>query len=210
MKADKLNESLNQLHSLMEESKNFKILLDKFISNNTHSAGLELYIFCSSILKRSNAIVLAIKNLTEKKNYIAASVLPRVLADNAMRAYGLCLVGVSTPYFEAIKNDSVRKLKSVDGNKLTDKFLHKSISKSELCKDFSDKYKESSSYVHFSHPHARQAITKLDLENSIANFNIAPTNYDTDWNDYLPITENAIYFVRATYAIINKVLNGFH
>lgn len=113
------------------------------------------YVFAA--IKKTRSLSHAFCLLIREKNSLAATALIRLQLDTALRIFGLSLVDDLNDAGAKLMNDeSFRKLKSRDGQWLTDALLHENLDKHYP--GLSDAYKATSSYVHLSASHIKPGL----------------------------------------------------
>lgn len=128
--------------------------------------------------------------MLNERNLTCAGVLLRIQMDNCMRTYAAF---ISEDYerfvFDVIKGEKIKNMYDKNGNKMTDHFLKKELTKIDA--DFEKVYTETSGYVHFSNKAIFHTISPED-EGKLS-FNIA----------YPPSEKVNIYLKECSSAFIN-------
>lgn len=113
------------------------------------------YVFAA--IKKTRSLSHAFCLLIREKNTLAAMALIRLQLDTALRISGLSLVDDLEDAGARLMNDeSFRKLKSRDGQWLTDALLHENLDKHYPGLSYA--YKATSSYVHLSASHIKPGL----------------------------------------------------
>jgi len=104
-----------------------------------------------------NGFVLMVKN----RNFMCALPLLRLQVDSLIRLYSLTLVDDTNPVVSALfKGTPLRKVKSRNGERMTDAYLHQQASK--LWPWVSKVYQWASQFVHFSAPIVTAPVERID------------------------------------------------
>lgn len=113
--------------------------------------------FALAAIKKTISLSHAFCTLIRVKNTLSAAALVRLQLDTAMRVFGLTLVDdVEAAGIQLMNDESYRKLKSRDGQPLTDAFLHRKLN--EKYPGFSEAYTDGSAYVHLSGMHIKTGL----------------------------------------------------
>jgi hypothetical protein len=108
-------------------------------------------------LKRTLSQAAGICEMVRSRNTVCAMGLLRMQLDTVLRLHAMGLHGDMDVFADAVHNGvKVSNLKSADGIKLTDAYLHQSLS--ERFPWVSRVYSATSGYVHLSRSHFYQAI----------------------------------------------------
>lgn len=135
-----LNKNLNGLATEI-----FKIETDKKLISKPS-------IFIFSAINRAIALNNGYLDLCKTENYITATNLLRLQADNCMRVYAISLVEDRAKFFEdVLEGKHIRNIKDAKGNKMTDDFLSSELDK--LFVGFKSLYRNTSGFIHFSNEH---------------------------------------------------------
>ncbi len=114
--------------------------------------------FVLAAINKTASLTHAFCALTRAKNTMVAASLIRLQLDTAMRMFGLSLVTDVECAGTLLMNDgSYRKLRSRDGEWLTDALLHRKLN--EHYPGLSDAYEATSAYVHLSAMHIKTGLT---------------------------------------------------
>ncbi|EMN02952.1 hypothetical protein LEP1GSC021_4714 [Leptospira noguchii str. 1993005606] len=106
-------------------------------------------LFIIGMINRNLSLIEAVSYLHSQKNLIAVIPLLRIVLDSNLRLIGVFHCSDPFVYIEYFtKGESIRKLKSKDGQRLTDSYLVKKFS--EMYPDSEDLYKKASGFVHYS------------------------------------------------------------
>ena len=108
----------------------------------------DLYIL--SIIDKCLRLIDGFANMLENRNLTCAGILLRVQIDNCLRTYALYVAADKNEVLNSILDDKVQlnKLRSKDGNRLTDQYLKQQLERFD--KRFGSVYKETSGYIHHS------------------------------------------------------------
>jgi len=131
------------------------------------------------VLNRSLALLSGFCDLIEKKNFLSAAPLIRLQLDNLLRFQAGWLV--DNPHDFAIKvlaGEQIRNLKDREGNKMTDTYLVKKISKDHP--SFKNVYNETSGFIHLSNKHM---FSNLSLSKNDTSFTMTISAIDTSVSD---------------------------
>lgn len=135
-----LNKDLNGLATEI-----FKIETDKKLISKSS-------VFIFSAINRAIALNNGYIDLCKNENYITATNLLRLQADNCMRVYAISLVEDRAKFFEdVLAGKHIRNIKDAEGNKMTDEFLSSQLDK--LFVGFKSLYRNTSGFIHFSNEH---------------------------------------------------------
>ena len=107
-------------------------------------------------------------DLIERKNFICAAPLVRLMLDNLLRFYAVWLVDKPHDFATEIliEGKEIRKIKDRNGKKMTDKYLADQLSKEY--KWISNTYRETSGYIHLSSKHYFNTVHEVhDKERSV-------------------------------------------
>lgn len=180
----KLNKDLNILATEI-----FKFETDKKLLSKPS-------VFIFSAINRAIALNNGYINLCKSENYITATNLLRLQADNCMRVYAISLVKNRAKFFEDVLNGKhIRNMKDEKGNKMTDDFLSTELDK--LFVGFKSLYRTTSGFIHFSNKHLElnrktsvkdEEITNELLINGDHHYKIEH-KVDFSYNMYLVGTE---------------------
>jgi hypothetical protein len=142
----KLEAALTDLEALIEES----IQIGKLMIE-THA--LYSYdLFCSAILNRTVNIIRGYITLIRDKNFIAAAPLVRVHLDSLLRLYASTIIDYNVDDFsqKILSGESIRKMNDSQGNKMTDYYLSKELSRFKGFEWVRKLYEVGSGHIHFS------------------------------------------------------------
>jgi hypothetical protein len=127
-------------------------------------AGVDIYIadfILIASLKRTLALSAGFRSLIEVRNFTSAAALLRLQLDTALRLHAATLYSHPEEYAKAVFDGKpVDKLKSRDGNRLTDSYLAKTLSEKHPWVE--QVYKDLCDFVHFSNRHFFTSIGKVD------------------------------------------------
>jgi len=121
----------------------------------------------TAVTHRAMCLVSGFCDLIERKNFICAAALVRLMLDNLLRFYAVWLVDNPHDFAtEFLKGKEIRKIKDRNGNKMTDKYLVDQLSKEYPW--LSNTYRETSGYIHLSSKHYFNTVREVhDKERSI-------------------------------------------
>jgi hypothetical protein len=137
--------------------------LDELNKSIIHSATLmlETYgmfpfdLYCLSALNRSVNLIRGYNLMVRDNNFIAAGPLIRLHLDSLLRLYAPSITNLNIDDFaiKIMKGTSLRSLKDVNNQKLTDKHLVEEISKISEFNWVSGLYEDGNRYIHLSEKH---------------------------------------------------------
>ena len=125
-----------------------------------------------AVIHRAMCLISGFCELIEKENFICAAPLVRLMLDNLLRFYAAWLV--DKPHEFALKildGKEVRQIKGRNGNKLTDNYLAKQLSKEY--KWILDTYRGTSGYIHLSSKHYFNTIKNFNANDGTLTFTIS-------------------------------------
>lgn len=121
---------------------------------------LEDLFFCASTDRCLNLIDGFVSMLKER-NLTCAGALLRLQMDNCMRSYAAFIADERDAVIDCIiSGEQINKYKSKNGQRLTDGYLKKELSKRD--KRFSDVYKQASGFIHLSDKAFYQTIVNCE------------------------------------------------
>ena len=197
-----------QLKNSLEKLESFKEIILKIGENNFFAyKGIYLFdIYCTAILNKTLNILFGYISLTRANNYISAVALVRIHLDTLLRIFAPHASGINIDEFAklVIDGNSIDKLKDKVGNRLTDSFLAKELSKWDNFEWVHDVYLAGNKFVHFSENHIFTS-TKINNDepkmfDSIIglNDNFLTTEFKIEGTKYVEkITIGIIYFIQS-------------
>ena len=121
---------------------------------------LEDLFFCASTDRCLNLIDGFVSMLKER-NLTCAGALLRLQMDNCMRSYAAFIADERDAVIDCIiSGEQINKYRSKNGQRLTDGYLKKELSKRD--KRFSDVYKQASGFIHLSDKAFYQTIVNCE------------------------------------------------
>ena len=127
-------------------------IVEKVLAFSSPTPENPIEVLMAVALQRSRHLLDAYLRLVAVKNLMAASALIRMQLDSVMRVNACFLVADPLEIWEALKNgESWRRVKSKDGNQLSDAYLNGKLT--EKFAWAADVYKQMSGYIHLSRPH---------------------------------------------------------
>ncbi|MBA7680654.1 hypothetical protein ES703_88975 [subsurface metagenome] len=153
-----------------------------------------------AVLNRSMSLTSGFVTLMRKDNFVAAAPLIRIQLDNFLR-YAAGWI-VSDPHEFAMKvlsNEPIRKMKTKEGKKMTDRFLVDEFSKEY--KWIKSVYENTSGYIHLSDKHMFVNVTDLDFKQLTTTLKIS------DKDDHLPEkfkVEAIMAFAKITKLVLHR------
>lgn len=147
---DDLNLIFNAIIELNKDLNSLATEIFKIETNKKLISKPSIFIF--SVINRAIALNNGYIDLCKNENYIAATNLLRLQADNCMRVYAISLVEDRAKFFEdVLAGKHIRNIKDAEGNKMTDDFLATQLEK--LFVGFKSLYRNTSGFIHFSNEH---------------------------------------------------------
>jgi len=157
MNADKIEDKLKKL-------KEHIILYKKLWIMTAKANGGAIFpvdMLSTAVTHRAMCLVSGFCDLIERKNFICAAPLVRLMLDNLLRFYAVWLVDKPHDFAtEILEGKEVRKIKDRNGNKMTDKYLVEQLSKEYNW--LSNTYRETSGYIHLSSKHYFNTLKEFD------------------------------------------------
>ena len=157
------------------------------------------------IIKRTVSLSSAFVELIENWNLVCTRALLRMHVDTAIRLSAFWLhKSPQEMSKKVIGGQQINKMKDKNGNRMTDNYLVKQLSKENSW--IMNVYKYTSSYIHFSEKHLFDPIAKTDNANKIAYFLINDKDYkypELSWYE-LANTFNDIYTIIFKYLNLYK------
>lgn len=135
-------EGLTKLHQ--------SVLSDMLMADGGKLFGLD--ILASAAAKRSMSLCAAFATLVRTKNYVSAASLVRLQLDSCLRFFAAFIV--SDPHGlaeEVLKGKPIRKLKDMDGNLMTDRYLVDTLGRKYSW--IPRVYEATSGFIHLSDRH---------------------------------------------------------
>jgi len=125
-------------------------------------------------VQRSLDLIDAFTLLTERGNATAAIPLLRLQLDSCMRFFACSLLPNKSELLTKLLNgEPIKKIRTPDGNYLTDAFLHKKLS--EVYPWFSHVYEFACRFVHLSTPGMVSGVTSVgSAQDRTVQFHIGP------------------------------------
>lgn len=143
-----IGKTLTELRSYCE----VHLKLAEFMLNAYDSTIYPLDILAVAALNRSLNLIFGFCTLVEARNFISAAPLLRLQIDTCLRFYASFIVDNPHDFALAVlKGTPINKQKDKGGNRMTDSYLVKMLSKEEPW--VIKVYKQSSGYIHLSDKH---------------------------------------------------------
>ena len=164
MTNNSFNKSTNKVDNLiahLRDSKNlhFKLIESALASDEGNIFADDQIVF--SAIHRSLCVIDGFAVMIEKRNYLCANALLRLQLDSVMRLYAFSIVDDSNKLFIYLfEGESLNKFKLKNGQKLSDNYLHKEVSKKFPW--FSKVYIATSGFIHLSTPHLCAPISSIN------------------------------------------------
>lgn len=131
--------------------------------------------FLLGAVKRSLALGLGFRQMIEARNFTCAAPILRLQLDTALRVSALALVDDVEDFARAVVDGRLlNKLKTRDGETLTDKLLVRKLNASFSWVE--QVYEESSSFVHLSGKAIFTSVAKLDEHAKTVYLQISATD----------------------------------
>ena len=128
-----------------------------YFKNNTPLTYASL--FGMGIGRRALALSSGFRSMVEQRNSLCALPIIRMQLDTCFRLYAGFFVKDHQQFSkEVFYGAQINKMKSRDGDPLTDSYLVKEVAKQNSW--IIDVYKETSGYIHFSNRHILEALRK--------------------------------------------------
>jgi len=167
-------------------------------------------LFILGMIKRSVLLTTGFCNLMRQNNFLSAAPLIRLHLDSLLQMHAAFIVKNPSDFsFEKMKGKRTNDLKDREGNRMTDSYLAKSLSKEKETQWVFNLYVETSKFVHISDKHIFSIVERLD-ENDIINFVISdkqtiPKKYATEAiQAMIGITEQLFRHVYGWINVKNK------
>ena len=155
-----------------------------------------------AVLRRSRDNIMGFLAMADQKNVFCGMPIVRFQIDTAMALFARTLVSDVEDFFKHIaEGKRLSDFKSASGDKLTDAFLHKKLSKKHAM--MSDLYKDTSGYVHFSTQHIHRVLD-LDYYNKTKQVRFGnPEEITAGWGDE-ELRGAMVCFLWATEGILDQ------
>lgn len=151
---DKVDISIRNLRALVNEHNEMGMRIMKAAGGKVYPVDL----VAVAVLNRSAGLLVGFCDLLEKHNFVAAAPLLRLQLDNLLRFHAIWLVDKPHDLASAVvAGKPIGKMKDRDGEKMTDGYLVKKISKEYPA--LSNVYKHTSGYIHLSDKHIFNSMT---------------------------------------------------
>lgn len=125
----------------------------------------------TAVTHRAMCLVSGFCDMIEKKNFICAAPLVRLMLDNLLRFYAVWLVDKPHDFAtEVLRGMEVRKIKDRDSKKMTDKYLVDKLTKEYPW--IRNLYREASGYIHLSSKHYFNTLKTFNDKNGTFTFAI--------------------------------------
>lgn len=156
-------EKINNLLLILEENKEKTRLLGLQMMKVDNGAMYPVDLLAIAAIKRVLSTSAAFRQLVESWNLISARAILRVHLDTVLRFYAIWTVNDPHDFAKKIIGGTkINQLKDRSGNKLTDSYLTKIMSKDH--KWMPTVYANLCDYVHFSAQHLFASVAKLDKD----------------------------------------------
>lgn len=190
-----LTSRIDRLHSLRTDA----ISLSVNIIGRT--VFTEDFYFCASA-DRCIHLIDGFINMLKERNLTCAGVLLRMQMDNCMRTYAAFIAQNKNAVIDCvISGKQINQEKDCNGNKLSDSYLKKEISKIDPV--FKQVYNQASGYVHFSSKAFYQTV--ISCENNSIEFQVGRELPEKRNQVLLEAADAFIHFVRLHYKMLEKV-----
>jgi hypothetical protein len=160
MEAKQENEKINaKIQQLKGHIKIYQALWMK-TAKADGGAAFPIDMLSSAVTHRSMCLISGFCDMIEKRNFICAAPLIRLMLDNLLRFYTMWLV--DEPHdlaTEIMKGKEIRKIKDRNGNKMTDSYLVNQLSKEYQW--LPNVYRETSGYIHLSSKHYFNTVNEV-------------------------------------------------
>lgn len=190
-------EILEQVEALKGSRKDHIDLLYKIMNTDERAIyGVDLVVI--AVVHRSISLIDGFARMVEDRNVLCANALLRLQLDNIIRLYACWLV--DDPHSIALRlleGKPLRKVKSRDGQALSDRYLVSEASK--LYPWLNKVYEKASGFVHLSTPHMTAYITQIrDRTGSIT----VGSGLGRKWRDE-EVLESLSAFGEATKSVLH-------
>lgn len=165
-KSEQLKNNLDgYLKRLLELKKLHPEVAQKIIQADSENKLFELDLFYLSLIQRSLSLINGFCTLIKENNFLCAAPIVRMHLDNLLQTYAAFIVKKPHDFArEKIEGKQSGNLKDKNGEKMTDSYLARSLSRfTQLDANFAvNVYKESSKFVHASNKHCFSIVQKLE------------------------------------------------
>ncbi len=168
-------DKLQPLFAILEENKNTARSLGLDMMKVDGGTMYPVDLVALAAIKRVLSTSAAFRQLIEALNLISARAILRVHLDTVLRFYAVWLVDNPHDFAKkVIDGEQINHLKDRTGNKMTDSYLAKVLSKDH--KWIPTVYANLCGYVHLSSQHLFASVAKLDREG--LNVSLQISEYD--------------------------------
>ncbi len=116
--------------------------------------------FVTAVLNRTLQLLHGTHLLIKNRQFLCAAPLLRLQIDNALRLYASSLVASSADFTSRVMDgERIDRMKTMEGEKMTDKFLVESLSKVFEASYLPAVYEHTSGYVHLSGSHIFRSVS---------------------------------------------------
>jgi len=146
--------------------------LGLFVGKQAQELSRADYVVVAAI-NRSLYLSAGLAEMIKTGNRLCAVPLLRLQMDSVMRIKAMIEAENPEDIARHIwKGEPFNKLRSKDGNRLTDLYLHAEVSKD--CRYFSETYNDASEFIHLSHKHVFDQVGNLDEVARCVTFFVGP------------------------------------
>ncbi len=159
-----------------------------------------------AVVNRSLYLIEGFAVMVELRNYLCAAPLIRLQLDSVLRFFATSLV--DDPHAIALQmlaGQQLGRLKSKDGQRLTDRYLHEQLTK--LYPWASSVYERTSGLIHLSDSHLLAPATEVDEAERTVTWGIG-RGVDREWKEE-EMCEAVDAFNAATKALLNMCASWF-
>ncbi len=166
--------------------------------------------FIFGAIKRTLSQSRAFRMLVEDWNFASAAVMVRTQLDTAMRINGIEYMQNSESDIAQVFNGELtyRKLKTADGNRMTDAYLKEKLT--EKREWVGQLYDELSDFAHLSFRHFWPVMAGIDEENRTAQFVIHAQDPNKDEANYYSVTDAFFLVTKLTGTMLVGLLMARH
>lgn len=170
-------------------------------ADNGRMFGVDLVVIAA--IYRSLSLIDGFTCMVEKRNVLCAAALVRLQVDSVLRLYACCLVDDPHSLVEPLlEGKPLNKIKSKDGNSLSDKYLRTELSK--LYPWVNSVYEQTSGFIHLSKAHMLSPVTHVD--SSSRSLRICVGREAREWTEKEMI-ETVEAFTEATKSVIHLAVS---
>ena len=158
--------TIEEAIEILSEANQHHLELGKRMAEAYEGTIYHMDLFAAAVLNRSLYLIEGISKLILDRNYIASVPLLRLQLDNALRFHAAWLVDEPHQFVEDVMaGTKIRDIRDSDGNRMTDAYLVKKLSKEY---DWIEEvYVKGSSYIHLSDSHIFNALHQTEKEHEI-------------------------------------------